>query len=168
MRAAIVIVVAGFCLAACSHAPNASRYIIDGRTTGWVKVIYNRPDAPPLPVENGYAVVRISQNPLVVTGSPMNPSWEKSEFYYRLPDGKMVMLSSADDKNRLLWGMEKTSDQDGDREVFFVGGEEHFTRAVKIRSSLGASMIRSRPLDPPKEAAPIRLRVETSLTDLLK
>ena len=109
--------------------PKATRYIIDSGASGWVKITYNRPDAPELPVEEGFAVVRLPQDLRISTRNRMNPSWEGSEFYYQSPDGKRVHLTSTEDPQRRLWALEKTSDTDGDREVFFVGKEEQFTPA---------------------------------------
>ena len=107
-------------LTACSRVqhPKPARYILDNGVTGWVKVTYNRPDAPELPEEDGFAIVRISHDMSIATRSRMNPSWDGSEFYYRDANGQLVRLSkTANDQSR-LWGMEKTSNDQGDREVF--------------------------------------------------
>jgi hypothetical protein len=122
----IGLVVLGF--VACNSTPKRTRYIFDSGTTGWVKITYDSPDAPQLPVEDGFTVVRIRQYLKVSTSSPMNSSWEGSEFYYQGPDGKRVRLSSKkDDKQRRLWALEKTAAADTDQETFFVGKPEQFT-----------------------------------------
>jgi hypothetical protein len=75
-----------------------------------------------------------TQHRKVSTRSRMNPAWDGSEFYYRHPDGKRVRLSSRDDSQRRLWGLEKTSDSEGDREAFFVGKQEQFLLKVETAS----------------------------------
>jgi hypothetical protein len=171
VKAARVIGLAACGLAACTHAPQATRYIIESGTTGWVKIKYNRGDAPALPVETGLAVVRVSRDLTIDTKNAMQPSWEKSEFYLRGRDGRMVRLSTTtDDDHRQLWGMEKISDSDGDREVFFVGSPEKFTNAGRVRNftpsadahpeSVNAARREINPMD--------RLKVETSLSDLVQ
>ena len=123
---------------------------------GWVKVIYNVPDAPELPVEDGFVVVRVPLGGKIVTRSRMNPSWNDSEFYYQSPDGKRERLSSKDDDNRRLWGMEKTFDNQrdtrNDQEVFFVGKQEDFTRLFKASGDMGTGLLEQKPPNPAKEA----------------
>jgi hypothetical protein len=118
-------------LIGCSHSPKPARYVLESGSTGWVKIKYNLPDGPELPVQDGFEVVRIPAYLTVVTKNHMNPSWEGAEFYYRSPDGKLVRLASTDDKERRIWAMEKTSDSGGDREVFYVGKEEQFSHLKK-------------------------------------
>jgi hypothetical protein len=143
-------------LTACSHLqPNQPvrhiRYIIDSGTTGWVKVTYNRRDAPELPVQDGFAVVHLTaQNLSVATRDRMNPSWDGSEFYYQSPDGNRVRLSSADNDQRLLWAMEKTSDNDGEREAFFVGKEEQLNHLPRSSTEMGTGLLQTKPVDPKK------------------
>jgi hypothetical protein len=126
-------------LTSCSRVqpPKPTRYILDSGATGWVKITYDRSDAPELPVEEGFAVVRVPLDLKISTRSRMNPSWEGSEFYYQSSDGKRARLSSKDDAQRRLWGLDKTSDKDGDRETFFVGEELQFTHAFKLGNGFG-------------------------------
>src|SRR5664279_4274576 len=128
MKAAKLIGLAGLAMIACGHPqPKPARYILASGASGWVKITYNRPDAPELPVEDGFAIIRIPANLKIATRSPRNPSWDGSEFYYQGPDGKRVRLSSKDDAQRRLWGLEKSSNTDGDYDIFFVGKQEQFT-----------------------------------------
>jgi len=129
---------------------------------GWVKIAYNRSDGKELAVENGHAVILIPDNLKVTTRNRMNKSWEGSEFYYKGADGKLVRLSSKDGDQRMLWGLEKTSDSDGDREVFFVGPQKDFTKVFNAEGDMGSGLLSAPPPDPKAEAD--RLKVEPDLS----
>jgi hypothetical protein len=154
VKPAVFISLAVLAITACNRVQPAKpvRYIINSGTAGWVRITYNRSDAPQLPVEDGFAVVRIPQDMSFATRSRMNPSWDGSEFYYQGPDGKRQRLSSKDDAQRRLWGLEKTSDDKGDREVFFVGKPEQFTQVFKAAGDMGSGNVESTRPDPKKEA----------------
>jgi hypothetical protein len=115
-------------------------YVIESGKTGWVKVIYNRSDEKELPVENGFVVARVGQDLKLFTRSRMNPSWDGSMFYYRMPDGKRVPLSREDNASRRIWAQEKTTDADGEREVFFVGDQRELSRDFGATGSLGSGL----------------------------
>jgi len=117
-----------------------SIYIIESGQTGWVKVIYNRPEEKELPVENGFAVARIGPDLKLFTRSRMNPSWEGSKFYRRMPYGKQVQLSSEDNSSRCIWAQEKTTDVDGEREIFFVGDQQELSRDFKGALGSGSGL----------------------------
>jgi hypothetical protein len=163
VKAGKLIGLAALGLTACGHSQSKStRYVIDSGASGWVKITYDRKDAPELPVEDGFIVVRISPDMKVVTRSHMNPAWDGSEFYYQSPDGKRVRLSSKDDNKRRLWALEKTSDSDGDREVFFVGKPEQFTQASSFTRE--TDIVPATPPEPEKEPTTFDpTKIETSL-----
>jgi hypothetical protein len=154
MKVVAFVAQVGLGLIGCSQheAPKPNRYILGNGTTGWVKITYNRSDAPALPVENGVAVVRIPQDRKLSTQTRMNPTWDNAEFFYQNPDGKLEALSSKDGDKRNLWGLEKTSDTEGEREVFFVGKEALFNRATHVSGARGADLLPDVP-DPTTKAA---------------
>jgi hypothetical protein len=124
-------------------------YIIDSGRTGWVKIVYNRQDEKELPVENGFAVAHVGQDLKLFTRSRMNQSWDGAQFYYQAPDGKRVRLSSADNGSRLIWGMDKTSGDGGEREAFFVGSQDEMSEHLKSQQMLGGGLV-TPPTDPEK------------------
>ena len=153
VKAAKLIALLVLGLTACGHSEPKKpiRYIIDSGTSGWVKVTYNQPESPELPVEGGFSVVRISYKDMnIATRNRMNPSFDDSEFYYQSPDGKRVRLSSADNDQRLLWALEKTSDNDVEREAFFVGKQEQFNRISKSGAEMGTGLLENKSPDPRK------------------
>jgi hypothetical protein len=150
-------------LGACSHPPKPARYIVDSGTSGWVKIMYNHPEAAELPVQNGFAVVRIPADLRIVTRSRMNPSWDGSEFYVQGPDGKLVRLYTKDDDNRRLWGMEKTADDQGEREVFFVGKQDEFTHVSRAAGDMGTGLMHAKPPDATSEMPADPAKTEPSL-----
>ena len=164
MKAVTITVLAVFGLLACGHSrPNVTRYILPDGTAGWVKILYNHPDAPELPVQNGASVVRIPESLKVTTRSLMAPNWESAEFYYQKSDGQLVRLATQGDQQRRLWGMEKSSNPDGDQETFFVGKSDQFTHVYKTGNDMNTSLA-DKPVPSPldKESDPAeRLKIET-------
>jgi hypothetical protein len=160
-----------FGLAACNRqsAPRPARYVMDSGASGWVTVIYNQPDAPELPVEDGFAVIRVPASMKVATRSRMNPFFDGSEFYYQGPDGKRVRLSSQDGDQRRLWGLEKKPADTEGKEVFFVGKSEEFTHVFRAAGDLGTGLLQSKQPKPedektaPVDLNPDHLKIETEL-----
>jgi hypothetical protein len=156
----------------CGHEspPKGTRYILNNGTTGWVRITYNRSDAAPLPVKEGFVVARIAQDLKLSTRMQMSPSWDDSEFYYQGSDGKLVRLSTKDDSQRTIWGLDKNADSAGDHETFFVGNQEqfaHLSRMSRMTGSLGTSLSQaspSRPRNNDEPDIPIdRMKIDTEL-----
>ena len=157
-----------FGLAGCGtqrQKPLPTLYIVDSGRVGWVKIVYNRPDEKELPVANGFAVARIGADLKLFTHSRMNPSWDGSHFYYQAPAGKRVELSYADNPSRRIWAQEKTTDDAGERESFFVGNQEQFSQGLRTPGRVGAGLLVS-PATPEPEH-PKELDVPPNATKVL-
>lgn len=165
MKAVVLLSLSALAFTACSRMhPKPVRYVLDGGTTGWVKILYNQQGAPELPVEKGFAVVHISQAMKVVTATRMNPSWEGSEFYFRRRNGQLVKLSSADNDQRRLWGLEKDSDAEGEREVFFVGRQQQFTHIYAAAGDMGTGLLENKKVDFDEVFDTDPMKIETSIS----
>lgn len=125
----------------CKHSqpekPLPTIYIIEGGRTGWVKIYYNRHEERPLPVENGFAIARVGPDMKLYTRSAMNPAWDGSQFYSQNSDGKRARLVSTEGDSCVIWGQDKTSDDTGDHEDFFVGTEQDFAMNLKLPKNSG-------------------------------
>ncbi len=132
------------CGASNTGRPDKARptvYIIDSGRTGWVKVVYNRPDEKELPVEKGFAVAHVGQDLKLFTRSHMNSSWDGAGFYYQDPDGKRVQLSTVDGDSRRIWALEKSTDAKGERETFFVGNQDQMSANLKGTIAIGGGLV---------------------------
>ena len=69
-------------ISACSESSKGHRYYLPEMYAGWVCVYYDVDNAPPLPVEDGYLVVKIPENGIVKTSSRPRGEKLKSEYYY--------------------------------------------------------------------------------------
>ncbi len=136
-------------------------YIIDSGRTGWVKIVYDRPEEKELPVQNGFAIAHLGADLKLFTRNRMNPSWDRSEFYYQGPDEKRVRLSSTDGDGRRVWAQEKTSDAEGERDGFFVGNQEEFSASLKTPKSIGGGLWQpSKAAEPATSADPAKILTE--------
>ncbi len=139
---------------------------MDAGQTGWVKIFYNHPDEKALPVENGFAIVRVDQDLKLYTRSRMNTTWDGSKFYSQTADGKRVPLqvlqkgppASSGDKI-------KSTDQAGDHEDFFVGGQQDFPRNLRMSKNVGSGFPET-PIDPQEPGASDQSDKDKVLTDL--
>jgi hypothetical protein len=153
VKAVILITLAVLSLAACGHSrPKSVRYILGNRVSGWVRITYNRSDAPPLPVKDGVVIVRIPPAMKLSTRNSMTPDWAGAEFYYEKSNGQLIRLPVEGDEQRRLWGMEKTPGPDGDQETFFVGKPEQFTQIYKDGNNLNTGLS-DKPIPTPLDAA---------------
>jgi hypothetical protein len=138
-------------LTSCNSQPQKKAlptiYLIDSGTTGWVKILYNRPDEKDLPVENGFAVAHLGPDLKLFTRSRMNQAWDGAQFYYQTADGKRVRLSSADSPDRRIWAQDKTNDDTSERETFFVGSQEELSAHLNFQQDIGGGLV-APPKDP--------------------
>ncbi len=79
-----------------------SKYLIRDRYIGWVRINYGVKDAPSLPIEGGFYVLRIPETGLLNTSSQGEEGLAQDEYYY-LSDGVPRKLSH-DVNNDMIWG----------------------------------------------------------------
>lgn len=115
-----------------------TRYIVPAGYFGWVQVTYDIPEGYELAVEDGFVTAKIDYFRRMRVKNHMNPTWDGAEYYAQDPTGKRIKLPSTGSQ-KLIWGNEKISDREGERETFFVGTEQLFTiglnRAIHLEGS---------------------------------
>src|SRR6202023_3244609 len=82
--------------------PRSLRFLISEGHTGWVRVEFEVPDAPPLPVEAGKTVLRIPPSGILQTSSPEQYGWAKDEYFFYSSTGSRPLPDSG--PQRLIWG----------------------------------------------------------------
>lgn len=73
----------GLIFYADTHRLKGARYYFPEKYAGWVCVSFNVDGAPPLPIEDGFQVIKIPANGILKTSSALRPSPTADEdFYY--------------------------------------------------------------------------------------
>jgi hypothetical protein len=80
------LVIAGVLLAFLTYQPKRNRYLIPEGYAGWLCVTFEAPRTPPLPIEDGFAVVRFPADGRVVTSTVAEGGKLRDEFYYYISD----------------------------------------------------------------------------------
>ena len=136
---AVAIVVFGVWIgASMRHASRpASRYLVPDGYVGWVRVEYNVPGAPLLPMEDGRFVLRFPPKPFLQTSSPEHFGWAKDAFFYYHDGSLRPLAQSGRGGGGQVWGRingeATTLTGRHQYEEFFVGSEQQFQQAVNLK-----------------------------------
>lgn len=65
-----------------THRPKGERYYLPEKYAGWVCVSFNVDGAPPLPIEDGFLVVKLPPNGILKTSSEPRFSPKHDQFFY--------------------------------------------------------------------------------------
>jgi hypothetical protein len=113
---------------ASTSARPSSRFLIPQDFTGWVRVEFEVNGAPPLPLENGAYVLRISAAGTLRTSSPEQYGWANDRYCYYSAQGLHSLADSG--PSQFIWGKlnAEASGPAGQRkyEEFFVGTGQQF------------------------------------------
>ena len=117
-------------------APRSWRFLIPEGYTGWVRVEFEIPGAPPLPAEDGQIVLKIPPSGTLKTSSPEQYGWARDNYFYYSNNGVRPISDSGPGK--LIWGKinGQASGTSGKRayEEFFVGTEQQFEVRLRNRN----------------------------------
>jgi hypothetical protein len=113
----------------------AARFLIPEGYTGWIRVEFEVPGAPPLPMENGQYILKIPPDGVLRTSSSEQYGWAQDHYYYDSAQGVRALPESG--PTELVWGRingEKSA-ASGKRkyEEFFVGTAQEFREQMKSR-----------------------------------
>src|SRR5438105_4542533 len=74
-----------FCFAssaACQKQRRPSRYLMPDGYVGWVKIYFKVPNAPALPIEDGYYLFKFPASGVLQTSSAMEDGWAQDQYFY--------------------------------------------------------------------------------------
>jgi hypothetical protein len=122
-----VFVYGPFILDLALHRRLPSRFLIPSGYVGWVRVEYRVPNAPPLPREGKYFLVRLDQNGSAQTSSDLPEGWAHDEFFYYSGPARRPLSNAGWCKGGMIWdevlGMDANA---ATFQRFFVGTEDQF------------------------------------------
>ena len=100
-----------------------NRVLIPTGYEGWIRVYYDVPNAPPLPVEGGKQVVRVPPNGVVRTSSHHDSRYGEDEYFYSRSDGTLSKLPTegVQDSPSALVHSHLFQSSQSPVHVFFIG-----------------------------------------------
>ncbi len=115
-------------MSARNSTQRSSRFLIPEGYTGWIRVEFEVPGAPPLPMESGQYVLKIPPGGVLQTSSAEQYGWAKDSYFYYAGQGARPIPDSGPDE--LIWGKinGEKSGASGKRkyEELFVGTAQQF------------------------------------------
>ncbi|HEY3972918.1 MAG TPA: hypothetical protein VGM18_07925 [Candidatus Sulfotelmatobacter sp.] len=126
-----------------NSTPRSFRFLLPNGYTGWVRVEFEIPGAPPLKSENGRTVLEIPPDGSLRTSSPEQYGRTKDAYFFDSPSGLRPIPDSG--PGRLIWGKVDGEKIDGEKingeksgvsgtrkyEEFFVGTEQQYRDQIK-------------------------------------
>ena len=105
-----------------------TRYLIPDGYVGWVRIDYKVKEAPALPVEDGFYVVKFPSDGHLRTSSQIEYGWAQDEYYYVSGSDRKLLKLTGWGKGGMIWGGFNGSQQGIDEtyEGVFIGTEEQF------------------------------------------
>ena len=108
-------------------APRSFHFLIPEGYTGWVRVEFEVPGAPPLPKESGHTLVKIPPSGVLKTSSSEQYGLAKDDYAFYSNDTERPLPDSGPEKR--VWG-KITGELQGPSkqkyEQFFVGTQQQF------------------------------------------
>lgn len=116
-----------------SSARHSSHFLIPEGYTGWVRIEFEVPGAPTLPMQDGEYVLQIPPTGVLRTSSPEQYGWANDHYDYSSAQGLRSLPDSG--PNQLIWGKlnGEEAGAPGPRkyEEFFVGTQQQFKDQAK-------------------------------------
>lgn len=129
-----------FSCSAIRTSRRAVRYLIPQGYIGWICVEFNVQGTPPLPLENGYYLLKFPRDGWLQTSSKVEYGWAKDEYYYYSVKGRHRLEDTGPGMGGLIWNASigsKTRVLGKHRIVypttgrFFVGTEQQANNAQR-------------------------------------
>ena len=109
------------------HRRPPSRFLIPSGYVGWVRVTYQIRNAPPLPREGKYLLVKINNDGSLQTSTDLPAGWARDQFFYYSGNTRQALSNAGWCKGGMIWG--EVAEPDGKSRTiqkFFVGNEDQF------------------------------------------
>jgi len=78
------------------------RFLIPEGYVGWIRVDFNVPSAPPLPIEDGFYILKFNESGRLKTSSPDLIESRRDEFFYYSNEGKYRLHQGGPLEQRLV------------------------------------------------------------------
>ena len=113
------------------HRRPPSRFLIPSGYVGWVRVAYQVRNAPPLPREGKYMLVKLDRDGSLRTSSDLPTGWGRDQFFYYAGNTRQTLSNAGWCKGGMIWGEVAEPDgKAGTIQKFFVGNEDQFRMEV--------------------------------------
>jgi len=89
-------------LSSCEKRRTPTAYELPAGFNGWVTVKYEKPNAPPLQLVNGYYIIRISDSGFAETSSKIEEGWAQDKYYWFEGDKEKSLPQYTEDKTSMI------------------------------------------------------------------
>ena len=116
-----------------------TRFLIPEGYVGWVRIDFGIKDTPPLPIEDGFYLIKIPASGRLQTSTEIEYGTAKDENYYYSGDSRRLLKVTGWGSGGMIWGDFTGSDVDskGAYLYSFVGTEEQFNNRPKEKDENG-------------------------------
>jgi hypothetical protein len=116
---------------ACRTKRPGKIYRLDSETRGWVVIVFNRPEAPPLPMLDGRLLIDVPKSGVAVTSTKSPVGYGQDVFRIRYPDGRESLLDYDSIRAHTVGTSQRGDAKRIEIEVFFVGTRAELASAEK-------------------------------------
>ena len=114
------------------HRRPPERFLIPAGYSGWVRVDFRQKGTPPLPMEDGRLLLKLSAQGTLQTSSDPQLGHGRDDFFYYSGDRRAQLSNAGVCKGGMVWQIETMVDDSTSTpfERFFVGTEGQYRHEV--------------------------------------
>jgi hypothetical protein len=114
------------------HRQSPEQFLVPAGYQGWARVEFRQKGAPPLPIENGRALLKLDEHAKLRTSSDPPSNHNNDEFFYYAGDRRTPLSNAGVCKGGMVWQVETMVDEPTSTPFtrFFVGTEAQYRHEV--------------------------------------
>jgi hypothetical protein len=114
------------------HRQSPERFLVPTGYQGWARVEFRQKGAPPLPVEDGRALLKLDEHAKLRTSSDPPSNHNNDQFFYYTGDRRTPLSNAGVCKGGMIWQVETMVDEPTSTPFtrFFIGTEAQYRHEV--------------------------------------
>lgn len=114
------------------HRQSPERFLVPSGYQGWARVEFRQKGAPPLPVEDGRALLKLDEHAKLRTSSDPPSNHNNDQFFYYTGDRRTPLSNAGVCKGGMIWQVETMVDEPTSTPFtrFFIGTEAQYRHEV--------------------------------------
>jgi hypothetical protein len=114
------------------HRQSPERFLVPSGYHGWARIEFRQKGAPPLPVEDGRALLKLDEHAKLRTSSNPPSNHNNDEFFYYAGDRRTPLSNAGVCKGGMVWQVETMVDEPTSTPFtrFFIGTEAQYRHEV--------------------------------------
>lgn len=114
------------------HRQSPERFLVPSGYQGWARIEFRQKGTPPLPVEDGRALLKLDEHAKLRTSSSPPSNHNNDQFFYYAGDRRTPLSNAGVCKGGMVWQVETMVDEPTSTPFtrFYIGTEAQYRHEV--------------------------------------